>query len=438
MDGNSVGPGGNPDVALEPDETPLDVSALDKPSAKEVFLALFWRPEVFRVLRAVRPVLRLGGLVFLTRHDDVRALLEHDREFHVEGRRIRNANGGHDFVLGMQDDKRCPFRRLQDAEQVVAESQPSYRDYQSWVMQHFQLEDLPRLRTQMREVAERAVGQGGYVDAVAGLITHVAIAVCRDYYGVAVPHDKESDFANTTFAVSRWLFDPAKDSRFDALGAQASERLRRLIHRSIELSDGDARDTVIRRLVQAGVPSAQICTIIFGMIAGFVPTSTMAAGHILQVLLSRADAYEAARAAAQAEDDVRLERCLFEAMRFKPLSREPLRICQQPFTFAEGSRWKGKVLPEDRIIAITASAMMDETAFPNPEHFDPDRAIPHSLLYGAGLHRCIGAPIASLHAVESLRALLRAGTLRKIKCNGGMKESCGPFPKHMLVGIERS
>jgi|GEM_PF-1368909 len=435
MDGNLVGIGGNPELAVELDRDPLDVSALDKPTAKEVFLALFWRPEVFRVLRAVRPVLRLGGFVFLTRHDDVRALLEHEREFHVEGRRIHNANGGHDFVLGMQDEKRCPFRQLSDG--TASADPPSYRNYQSWVMQHFPLEDLTTLRTLMREVAERAVGQGGYVDAVAGLITHVAIAVCRDYYGVDVPRDKESDFANTTFAVSRWLFDPEKRSRFDQLGGRASERLRRMIYRSIALAQRDSRDTVIRRLVQAGVPAPQICTIIFGMISGFVPTSTMATGHILQVLLSRKDAYEASRAAALAEDDMRLERCLFEAMRFKPLVREPLRVCQQPFTFSESSRWKGSVKPDDRIIAITASAMMDEAAIPEPERFDPERAIPHSLLYGAGLHRCIGAPIASLHAVESLRALLRAGDLRKIECNGGMKESVGPFPKHMLVGVDR-
>jgi len=252
-----------------------------------------------------------------------------------------------------------------------------------------------------------------------------------------VTREQESDLANTTFAVSRWLFDPAKDSRFEQLGRQASERLRRLIVRSIAEVDHDTRDTVIRRLVQAGVPNDQICTILFGMIAGFVPTSTMAVGHMLQVLLSRADAYQSAMAAANAQDDVRLERCLFEAMRFKPLVREPLRICQQPYTFAEGSRYEGKVMPGDRIIAVTASAMMDEAAFPNPERFDPERVLPHSLVFGAGLHRCIGAPIASLHAVESLRALLRAGSLRKVEGNGGMKKSCGPFPKHLLVAIDR-
>lgn len=436
MDGNRVGPGDNPALATALEDAPLDVSALDKPSAKEVLVALLWRPEVFRVLRAVHPVVRAGGWVFLTRYDDVRAMLEHDRAFHVEGHRIRKANGGHDFLLGMQDDKRCPYNP-EAPECAASEDRPSYRTYQRWVMQHLPLEDLTTLRSLMREVSERAVGQGGYVDAAAGLITHVAIAVCRDYYGVVVARDKESELANLTFAISRWLFDPEKQSRFDRLGVEASARLRRIIQRSIDVAARDARDTVIRRLIRASVPRAQICTIIFGMITGFVPTSTMAVGHMLQVLLSREDAYQAARKAALAEDDERLERCLFEAMRFKPLLREPLRICQQPFTFAEGRRWKGRVRPEDRVIAITASAMMDESAFPSPRQFDPDRAIPHALLYGAGVHRCIGAPIASLHAVECLRALLRAGHLREIKCNGGMKRSCGPFPKHMLVGIDR-
>lgn len=435
MDGN-LGREADQELTLDPGATPLDVSALDKLTWKERVLGLCWRPEVFRLLRAVKPVLKVGGLVIVTRYDDVRTVLEHDREFHVEGHRIHTANGGHGFVLGMQDDPRCPFRRLRA--HATPDVPPSHRDYQAWVMQHFKLEDLASLRPLMREVAERAVGYGGCVDAVAGVITHVAIAVCREYYGVVLPPERESDFANTAFAVSRWMFDPDKDSRFDGLGPRAAARMRHIIQRSIAQSAGDTRDTVIRRLVQAGVPNAQIVAIIFGMIAGFVPTSTMAAGHILEVLLSRRDAYEASRAAALVGDDVRLERCLFEAMRFKPLAREPLRIAQVPFRLAKTWLCSGKVAPGDRVIALTASAMMDQRAVPSPKRFDPEREIPHSLLYGAGLHRCIGAPIASLHAVESLRALLRAGHLRKLKCKPGLKERCGPFPKHMVVAIDRS
>jgi hypothetical protein len=38
---------------------------------------------LWRLLRRVRPVLRLGGTVVLTRHADVRAVLERDDAFSV-------------------------------------------------------------------------------------------------------------------------------------------------------------------------------------------------------------------------------------------------------------------------------------------------------------------------------------------------------------------
>jgi cytochrome P450 len=433
MDGNPVGREGDRNVELS-DEPPLDVSELDAVSLKERLAGLFWQPWVFRLLRNVHPVARLGGLVFVTRYDDVRTLLEQDQVFHVEGESIRAANRGLGFVLGMQDDRGCPFQRLRGQTPLTADG---YRNYQSWVMQHFVLEDLPRLRQLMREQAEQAVGQRRYIDAANDLITHVAIAVCREYYGVDVPRAQEDDFANCTFAISRWMFDPLPASRFRALGERASGRVNLWIERSIDRAPHDARDTVIRRLLAAGVPRDQLRVIIFGMINGFVPTSTMAAGHILQMLLKMPEAIAAARAAVRAEDDTKLERCLFEAMRFKPLLREPLRLCTKPFNFSEDTHKPRAVAAGERVIALTSSAMMDERVIARPKDFDPERPGHHSLLLGSGLHRCVGAPIAIVHAVEALKPLLRSRGLRQLERNGGMKETCGPFPKHMLVEIAR-
>ena len=66
-----------------------------------------------------------------------------------------------------------------------------------------------------------------------------------------------------------------------------------------------------------------------GMIDGFVPTNTMACGHILEMLLRKPVFMAHAQAAASADDDALLKRCLFEAMRFKPLNPGPFRSCAE-------------------------------------------------------------------------------------------------------------
>ena len=80
-----------------------------------------------------------------------------------------------------------------------------------------------------------------------------------------------------------------------------------------------------------------IRAILIGMIDGFVPTNTMAGGHILEMLLRKPVFMARAQAAASADDDALLKRCLFEAMRFKPLNPGPFRSCAEDYTIASST-----------------------------------------------------------------------------------------------------
>ena len=100
---------------------------------------------------------------------------------------------------------------------------------------------------------------------------------------------------------------------------------------------------MLRRLLdlQAKGPDAPsdeiIRTYVLGMIAGFVPTDTMAAGNILDVILGKPAFFASAREAALSDDDERLRRCLFEASRFKPINPGPFRVCGTDYTVASGT-----------------------------------------------------------------------------------------------------
>ena len=434
---------GNPNTRM----TKLDVSDLRKTTLSEYFAALLLQPWFFRLLRSIKPIARFPkALKVVTRFDDVQELLSHDQIFQVEGERISQANGGPNFLLGMQDDARCPFHQMRSAGPASAHggrarAELSYRDYQNLVMHQFRLEHLPGIgdfveRTARSALKPRTVTPGTIeIDAIERLITEIPIAICEKYYGLTV-RDRR-DFANCAFAVSRWLFDPVADSRFSSLGLEASQRLNQLITAAIDGSTGNGT-TIIDHCLSENVDPVIVRVMIFGMVVALVPTSTMAGGHILEMLLRHPAFLQKAREAADpgTGDDEQLRRCLFEAMRFKPLLREPLRVCKEPYTLAEGTGHDFRFEPGDRIIAFTASAMMDQRRITDPQVFDPLRPPHDYMLFGHGLHRCIGAPLAEAHITRSLKPLLQQANLRCAPGKSGKLHTIGPFPEHLFVRFE--
>ena len=61
--------------------------------------------------------------------------------------------------------------------------------------------------------------------------------------------------------------------------------------------------------------------------------------------------------------------------------------------------------PGDRVALLLASGNRDANAFKNPNSFHPDRTDAKPLSFGAGIHFCIGAPLARLELEISLNRL---------------------------------
>ena len=153
----------------------------------------------------------------------------------------------------------------------------------------------------------RSDESGGRVDIVKDLMALVPTKVCRDYYGLDI--DDEDAFAEWTIAVSTMLFgDPFGDLATRELGLTAGALLRQTIIRSIAkahtaaASDGSrtasSPDTIVARLVRlqrsgnSALTDDVIRSIVYGMVIGFVPTCTLGASNIWQVLLECPTAME--------------------------------------------------------------------------------------------------------------------------------------------------
>jgi unspecific monooxygenase len=63
--------------------------------------------------------------------------------------------------------------------------------------------------------------------------------------------------------------------------------------------------------------------------------------------------------------------------------------------------------PGDRIGLLLAAANRDPAAFEAPHEFRPGRAGQKNVSFGAGIHFCVGAPLARIEVQESLSVLFR-------------------------------
>jgi unspecific monooxygenase len=77
-------------------------------------------------------------------------------------------------------------------------------------------------------------------------------------------------------------------------------------------------------------------------------------------------------------------------------------------TAVESVEVAGIVVEQGRkIAALLGAANRDPAVFENPDEFQPGRDPNPHLAFGAGIHFCLGAPLARVELVESLTHLLR-------------------------------
>jgi cytochrome P450 len=391
---------------------------LDEPQWWMGFLRRFW------------PIPRIPFIhwAIVTRFEHVQEVLAQEEVFHVPfAPRMMELIPGPKFVLAMQDGDEYRRQRLQ-------------------LMQAFRLEDIATtIAPRSAELAGQIVDQcGGRIDAIEGLLTRVPALLCRDYYGIDFPDAKL--FADCLTAMSAYIFGPPSDKPGDKLATAraAADCVGPLIDQSIRNAKltPDRAKTIVARLVGmqergAGDPADEMIRAeLFGMATGFVPTNTIASGNVLEMLLRRPDFMERARKAALADDNELLWRCLFETMRFKPINVGPFRQCVKDYTIADGSSNAKRIPAGTRVLASTQSAMFDERSVVKPKTFDPNRRNHESMVFGYGLHWCIGAFVAAAQITQTFKPLLKRPGLRRAPGRDGRMQMIGLMPAHLTVEFD--
>ena len=109
-----------------------------------------------------------------------------------------------------------------------------------------------------------------------------------------------------------------------------------------------------------------------------------------------------------------LSATIFEVLRCRPVIDTTFRQVKGP-TLQIGP-W---IFPEKQTIVASIGLLhADESVFPDPRRFDPDRFMSRRpdpaewIPYGGGVRRCIGAAFATMEMRVVLRTLLRDYTIR--------------------------
>ncbi|RAZ74299.1 cytochrome P450 [Mesorhizobium atlanticum] len=379
------------------------------------------------LLRRFRPNLGFGNFLLVTKGADVRDILERGDEFETPyGPEMAELARGSNFILGMQDGA-------------------AYRQMKSAVLSAFPPAEV---EATVRPIAERhsrdiMTGASPGFDAIAELMKIVPVRICRDYFGLQI--DDEIEFADWSIALSALFFsDPTANPATRQLAVVGGDRLIKVIDRSIaavrERTGKD--DRPLARLValmdQGRLSLPDIHSIMLGMVAGFVPTNVLAGSNCLDVILSRTDARHAVDEALGAGDTGKLDRAIMEAMRFKPIWIGPWRYTRRDAVIGKGTRRERVVKAGTVVMPATLSAMFDPEIVQRPNQFDTSRPHRDYMVFGYGIHLCIGAEIARIQIGECIRALFSKPKLTRARGRAGKMVNVGAYPASLKVDFERS
>jgi len=384
-------------------------------------------PLGFRVLRAIRPILRFGNTVVVTRYDDVREVFLNDAAFRVPYKnKLDVIMGGHPFFLSMDDTPE--YRRDTAAMRLVV--RPA--------------DIAERLAPEVEQLAERIVADArGHLEVVDSLVRRVTFEVLGAYFGI--PDPPGGDLRVWATRLFEFQFadpgnDPALRREVDTIAPALRAHIQGLIEK--RRASGSFGDDVLGRCLDMqargalGFSDDQIRSSLMGFIVGGPPQPPMVVPQALEQLLRRPDALAGAQQAALADDDGLLAGYIFEAMRFDPLAPALPRIATRESTIAAGTR-RAATVPEGATVYVAfSSAMMDQRRLPDPHLFNP-RRMPHEYIhFGYGLHTCFGIYINQALLPLMLKPLLKRPGLRRAPGRAGYLSKRGAFADQLHVEYE--
>ncbi len=294
-----------------------------------------------------------------------------------------------------------PFNLLH-RHQMMENEPPDHTRLRSLVSKAFARGHIERLRPLVQGLADElldTVAGQDEIDLLADYAEPLPVAVIAELLGVpAADRDLLRPWSAAIVAMYELRRGPGAEQAATAASAEFADYVRDLVRarrarpRDDLISHLAAAEDAGQRLTDDEVVASAILLLNAGHEA-----SVNAFGNGIVALLARPDELDRVRA-----DPGLVASAVEEMVRFD----SPLQLFQRT-ALADVSIAGVQVREGEQVAVLLGAANRDPAQFAEPDRFDAGRRGNHHLGFGAGLHHCLGAPLARMELAIALPTLLR-------------------------------
>lgn len=265
----------------------------------------------------------------------------------------------------------------------------------------------PRIAEAMRPrihqiVDERldAIDPGQPFDLVADFAAIVPVTVLAELLGI--PRDEVPRFRQWANALAAFIGSPQPSWELAAAAKTAALEAREFIERLAHVrrrhpDEGGVSRLVAARDAGAALSDDEFHATVTVLLVGGHRTTTALIGNAVLALLRHPEALDGLR-------DGRVDRALAveEFLRYDSPHQRTIRVAMDDATIGDRRIRKGDVLA-----LLVGSANRDNQQFPDPDDLVLDRSPNRHLSLSAGIHFCLGAPLARIEAATAIVGLIQ-------------------------------
>jgi cytochrome P450 len=288
------------------------------------------------------------------------------------------------------------------ADSILDSEPPKHTRLRRLVAGAFGRGHVARLAPRIEELAEGLLDnlpESGEFDVIAGFAEPLPVLVIAELLGV--PEEDRGLLRPWSQAIVK-MYEVGRTAEQEAAAQHACAEFAAYVDQLASQRAGEPRDDLLTDLVHARdgsdrlTPRELVATAVLLLNAGH-EASVNGFGNGLHSWLTSPEHPE-----VDIEDPAAVERLAEEFLRHD----SPLHLFER--TAKETADVAGLHLePGEKVAALLGAANRDPAVFADPDRFDPGRDPNPHLAFGAGIHFCIGAPLARLELQIALRALLR-------------------------------
>ncbi len=392
---------------------------------------------LFYFLQKNFPVLKLPlfKLMTVNRNDLLTELLSRDEDFTVEeinAKKMSNQKGA--FFLGM-DRMNPQFDRERD-----------------FVRRATKKDDLDLIRNFVRTAAGEITQEAeiyGRLDVADDLCFPILVRLIDFYFGVPAPSEAKMRAWLRALFYDLFLNFTNNEGKHQKAVEASLERKEWILEimkdRNQNLKDGEVlEDNILNRLIimqqedgNKWFDDDALQRNIGGLLTGILETTNKASILVLDELFNRPAILSGAIETAGDRDMKKMYGYVSEALRFNPAQPGVIRFSEKKQTIKGKGNKEYTIPAKTKVFALTAAAMFDPAAFPDPKTFNPGRDSVF-MNYGFGLHECYGKYINAVTISELVAAVLRLKNVRREKGRSGQGTglNAGPFPNNFVVAFD--